>query len=185
MNPTVPNKIRRLCWVVRVVAMLLLGSVIVLYLGSWLFPDWGIWDQHWARRASIGGLPPKALATSDGIDRFLIGAASVPYLVCLSWAFYHLHRMLHQFEAGEFFERATVRHLRTFSGLLLLAKVLSLVAMHLRVFMYLPLAPAGTRWAFNVTGDDLAVLMLCALIFLIAHLMEEGGRLAEENRGFV
>ena len=30
-----------------------------------------------------------------------------------------------------------------------------------------------------------ALLLLCALIFLIAHLMEEGNRLAEENRSFL
>ena len=38
---------------------------------------------------------------------------------------------------------------------------------------------------FNLSSDELALLLLCALIFLIAHLMEEGNRLAEENRSFL
>ena len=60
MDTTVSPKIRRLCWLVRAVAIVLLGSVLLLYLGSWLFPDLAVWDQHWARIARVGGLPVKA-----------------------------------------------------------------------------------------------------------------------------
>lgn len=185
MNPAVPAKIRRLCWLVRGVAIALLASVLVLYLGSWLFPDLALWDQHWARVARVGGLPIKSLGLMDGMDRFLAGASTLPYLGCLAWAFHHLNGMLRGFERGEFFERATVRHLRAFSGLLLLAKGLSLGAMHVRVALYAGVAPPGSRVALNLTSDELALLLVCAVIFLIAHLMDEGGRLAEENRGFL
>jgi len=185
MTEPVPLKIRRLCWLVRGVGVLLLVSVFVLYLSTWAFPDLDVWKQHWARIASVGALPPRAAASFEGMDRFLVGAASVPYLACLAWAFFHLHRMLRGFERGAFFERSTVRHLRTFSGLLLLAKFLSLGAAHIRVAMYLPVAAPGTRVGFSLTGDDLALLLLCALFFLIAHLMDEGDRLAEENRAFL
>ena len=128
MEPAVPLKIRRLCWLVRGVALLLLTSVLLLYLGSWLFPDLALWDQHWARVARVGGLPIKAPSLMDGMDRFLAGASTLPYLACLAWAFHHLNGMLRGFERE--FERATVRHLRAFSGLLLLAKGLSLGAVH-------------------------------------------------------
>ena len=61
---------------------------------------------------------------------------------------------------------------------------MSLVAAHVRVAMYAPIAGAANL-SFSMTSDELALLLLCALIFLIAHLMEEGGRLADENRGFL
>jgi hypothetical protein len=184
-NP-VPLKIRRLCWLVRAVGVALLASVLFLYLASWLLPDLALWDQHWARMARIGGLPVKAANAFSGGARFLVGALMLPYLACLVWAFHHLNRLLAGFERGDFFERVTVKHLRGFAGYLLLAKALSLAAVHVRVAMYLPLSTgAGPRVAFDITSDDLALLLLCALIFLIAHLMEEGDRLAEENRGFL
>jgi hypothetical protein len=37
----------------------------------------------------------------------------------------------------------------------------------------------------NLSSDDLAILLLCALFFAIAGMMEEGRRISEENRGFV
>ena len=57
--------------------------------------------------------------------------------------------------------------------------------MHVRVALYAGIAPPGARVALNLTSDELALLLVCAVIFLIAHLMDEGGRLAEENRGFL
>lgn len=183
--PVLP-KVRRLCWLVRAVGVLFVGSVLVLYLGTWAFPDLGLWQLHAAQMMRIGGLPPNAASALAGGDRFLLGAVSLPYLACLVWAFRHLFLMLRGFERGDFFERATVGHLRAFSGLLLLAKALSMVAVHVRVMMYAPYTGIGhPKFIVNVSSDELALLLMCALIFLIAHLMEEGDRLAEENRSFL
>ena len=43
----------------------------------------------------------------------------------------------------------------------------------------------SVRAMVNLSSDDMAVLLMCALFFLIARMMEEGRRLAEENRGFI
>ena len=51
--------------------------------------------------------------------------------------------------------------------------------------LYAGIAPPGSKVSLNLTSDELALLLVCAVIFLIAHLMDEGGRLAEENRGFL
>lgn len=178
-------KIRRLSACVRAVGLLLLGSVLFLYLGTWLFPELPFWDQHWTRLARVGALPVKAAAALEGTNRFLIGAICLPYLACLTFAYRHLDGLLRGFERAQFFEPATVAHLRAFAGFLLAAKVFSLVANHYRVWLYMPVATPGTRPAISITGDEVALLLMCALIFLIGHLMEEGNRLAEENRGFL
>lgn len=178
-------KIRRLSACVRAVGLFLLVSVLFLYLATWLFPELPLWDQHWARIARVGALPVKAAASFEGAERFLIGAVCLPYLACLAIAYRHLDGLLRGFERAEFFEPGTVAHLRAFAGFLLAAKVLSLAANHVRAWLYMPLASPGTRPAFALTGDEVALLLMCALIFLIGHLMEEGNRLAEENRGFL
>jgi hypothetical protein len=134
----------------------------------------------------LGGLPANALADLSLGDRLLIGAISLPYLAALVWAFYQLDRMLRGFERGEFFERETVGHLRAFSGYLLLAKLLSLLAMHARVGALVHLlGQERIHTMVNLSSDDMAVLLMCALFFLIARMMEEGRRLAEENREFI
>jgi Protein of unknown function (DUF2975) len=183
VTPVLP-KVKRLCWLVRGVAITFVASVLVLYLSTWLFPDLAIWDQHWAKVLRVGGFPPTAAKDLSGSDRFFFGAVYLPYLVALVWAFHHLGLMLRGFERGEFFERVTVGHLRSFAGFLLLAKALALIAGHVRVAIFAPLL-GHPRVMFNVSSDELALLLLCALIFLIAHLMEEGDRLAEENRSFL
>jgi hypothetical protein len=94
--------------------------------------------------------------------------------------------MLREFERGNFFARETVSDLRAFSGLLLVAKGLALLAMHVRAATVMHLLDAKTaHLAINLSSDDLAILLLCALFFAIAGMMEEGRRLAEENREFV
>jgi hypothetical protein len=183
VTPVLP-KVKRLCWLVRAVAIAFVGSVLVLYLSTWIFPDLAIWDQHWAKMMRIGGFAPTAAKDLSGSDRFFFGAVCLPYLVTLVWAFHHLGLMLRGFERGEFFERATVAHLRAFAGFLLLAKAFALIAGHVRVAMFTPLA-GHPKVLFSISSDELALLLLCALIFLIAHLMEEGDRLAEENRSFL
>lgn len=186
MTTQISPQVRRLCLLVRVVGALLLASVLALYLGTWAFPDLDLWNQHWALLARVAGLPPTAGSGLPAGERFALGAVTLPYLACLVWAFCHLELLLRGFGRGEFFEKATVRHLRAFAGLLLLAKALSLVAGHARVAMYTAwTAPSHMRIAINASSDELALILLCALIFLIAHMMDEGHRLAEENRSFL
>ncbi len=186
MTTQISPQVRRLCLLVRVVGLLLLASVLALYLGTWAFPDLELWNQHWALLARVAGLPPTAGSGLPAGQRIALGAVTLPYLACLVWAFCHLELLLRGFGRGEFFEKATVRHLRAFAGLLLLAKALSLIAGHVRVAMFTAwTAPSHMRIAINMSSDELALLLLCAVIFLIAHMMEEGHRLAEENRSFL
>lgn len=134
----------------------------------------------------LAGLPAGAVGQLAVGDRLLLASISLPYLAVLSYAFWRLDRMLGAFERGEFFERTTVAHLRMFAGALFVAKGLALLAMHARVHAYAFVVGAErSHGAINLSSDDLAVLLMCALFFLVARLMEEGRRLTEENREFV
>jgi hypothetical protein len=79
-----------------------------------------------------------------------------------------------------------VNHLRAFAGLLFAAKLLALAALHLRVGIALHLLEKRPGMAaINLSNEDVAVLLMCALFFLIAHMMEVGRRLVDENKEFI
>jgi len=184
MNKTSPPLVR-LCRLIRFGSAAFIAGVLALYLATWLLPQEALSGHPFAFRVHLAGLPANALGNMDVGARLLMSLISVPYLAALVWAFWRLNQMLVRFERGEFFDRVTVGHLRAFSGFLLLAKVLSLAALHLRVLV-------ATRWlgvqgagVVNLSSDDMSVLLMCALFFLIARAMEEARRLAEENQEFV
>jgi len=186
MTTPVPARVLVLCRLVRTVGAALLAFVLAAYALPTFAPGLSVWSQHWAQVAAVGGLPVAWITSFGTSDRLLLVAVALPYLACLGWAFVHLHGLLGGFERGEFFAAATIRHLRLFAGLVLAARLLAMVAGHARVAIGLPLH-GGTpgRVVLNVTSDELALVLLCSLIFLIAHMLEEGGRLEDENRGFL
>lgn len=137
-------------------------------------------------RIHLAGVSSTTLAALTTEQRLTLASASLPYLLFLVLAFYRLDRLLAAFARGEYFECKTVGHLRAFSGFLLLAKLLALAAMHLRSGMVAHMTNATTHTtSLNLSNDDLAVLLMCGLFFVLAKMMEEGRRLAEENREFV
>ncbi len=184
MNEISPG-IRRLCRLIRIGGAVFVTGVVAIYVITWCWPATA-GGPHFLFKLHLGGLAANALADLSMTERLLIGSISLPYLAALIWAFYRLDRMLRRFERGEFFDQETVGHLRAFSGYLLLAKLLSLLAMHARVGALVQLIGHDrVRAVVNLSSDDMAVLLMCALFFLIARMMEEGRRLAEENRGFI
>jgi hypothetical protein len=183
-----PSTVQRLSRWIRYAAIVFVASVLAIYVLTWTLPREQLPPgHHLVLMIHLAGLPANALSTMDFGDRALIASVSVPYLATLVWAFHRLVRMLKNFERGLFFERETVSDLRAFSGLLLVAKFLSLAAMHARVWLLQHLLGPGKKLVavMNLSSDDLAILLLCALFFAIAGMMEEGRRISEENRGFV
>ena len=178
--------IRRLCQMIRIGGAVFVSGVLMIYFVTWFWPDINQLHHPVMPKFHLAGLGIYTLSSLPIGDRLLLSAISVPYLGVLVWAFYRLDKMLRGFLRGEFFERETVGHLRAFAGLLLLAKLLSLAAMHARVAVFAHvLGHHDGRAVINLSSDDMAVLLMCALFFLIARMMEEGRRIAEENKGFV
>jgi len=185
MNEISPG-VRRLCRLIRLGGFMFMFGVVALYVVTWCWPVSVSGGDHLMLKVHLAGLAAGALADLSVSDRLLVASISLPYLAALAWAFYRLDCLLRGFERGEFFESPTVGHLRAFSGYLLLAKVLSLLAMHARVGVLTQLVGRQNLQShINLSSDDMAVLLMCALFFLIARMMEEGRRLAEENRGFI
>jgi hypothetical protein len=182
----VSPSIRRLCRAIRIGSFLFIAGAVLIYLFVAFWPELHP-HPHFMFRMHLAGISTDTLSQLGVGQRVLVSGMSLPYLLVLCWAFFQLDRAIAAFERGEFFEQKTVAHLRRFAGFLFLAKVLSLMALHGRV-------AAVKHWivttkhhlvAINLSIDDLSVLLMCALFFLIARLMEEGRRLQEENREFV
>ncbi len=180
------SAIKRLCKLIRFGSIAFVGGVLALYVITWCWPGATDFGHPALPVLRIAGLSATALGKLSVGERMIFAAISLPYLAALAWAFFRLGKMLSGFERAEFFERATVGHLRAFAGYLLLAKALSLLAMHARVALMGHMIGRGnSHTSVNLSSDDMAVLLMCALFFLVARMMEEGRRLAEENREFV
>lgn len=197
-----------MCAWLRVIAAIFISVVLLIYLVSWLSPglmssvpvhkppeaamaaganaERGSGPHLHVMRIHLAGVSSSTLAALHTDQRLILATASLPYLLFLVLAFYRLDRLLAAFAIGEYFDQKTVGHLRAFSGFLLLAKLLALAAMHLRGAMVAHMTDAVNRaTSLNLSNDDMAVLLMCGLFFVLAKMMEEGRRLAEENKEFV
>lgn len=180
------SSIRNLCRWLRAASALFVFGVLAIYLLSWLLPELSGGSYVRFMRLHLAGVSSDVMAQLNATQRLQVSAASLPYLIALAWAFIRLDRMLLGFARNEFFTRETIGHLRAFSGLLLIAKVLALAAMHVRVGIVSHLlGHTSQRITLNLSNEDLSVILMCGLFFLVARMMEEGQRLAEENREFV
>lgn len=178
--------IRTWCKVIRLGGAAFVLSVVAIYLTIAFWPELHPASHSLMVKMHLAGVSTDTLGQLGAGQRVLVSGLSIPYLLALGWAFFQLDRVIAAFERGEFFEQKTVGHLRRFAGFLFLAKVLSLMALHARVAVVKQFVAAKPHFfALNLSIDDLSVLLMCALFFLIARLMEEGRRLDEENRGFV
>ncbi len=180
------SSIQRMCRWLRLASALFIFSVLAIYLFSWLLPEISGGSHIHVMRLHLAGVSSDVMAKLTTAQRLQLSAISLPYLIVLVWAFVRLDKLLQSFARNEFFTRQAIGHLRAFSGLLLLAKLLALATMHVRAGMAIHLlGHTGNRMTLNLSNDDLAVILMCGLFFLVARMMEEGRRLAEENREFI
>ena len=150
---------------------------------------WGSLQPHigpvWVRLAAKG-LEFNALLALP-LERRLLGAAlGLPALLAMGYGLWRLDRMLLNVERGAMFAAATIAHLRAFAGAILLATLLSMVETPLRAILFrlLPGAP-GRGTPMGINSEELMLLLLCGLFYLITRMLHEGRRLLEENEGFV
>jgi hypothetical protein len=113
-------------------------------------------------------------------------ALALPALLALCYGMSQLARLLVNVRRGATFDRATIGHLRAFAGATLLSTLMSIVEPALRtaIFRFGFDAPSR-RYSIGVSSEELLLVLVCALFYLITNLMHEGRRLAEENEGFV
>lgn len=128
--------------------------------------------------------PVAAILSGDDLPRlWSAGIAMVLALTCAA-ALVELARTLGQIREHALFATTAVRHFRRFAGLLALAAALQVVLPLLATFV---VALQGGHHVVRLTvdGGNLLALLLTAVFFLVARLLDEASRLEDDSHSIV
>jgi len=169
---TLPPQIRRSARRLRYLALAVIALLeLLLLFAAWVLVA-GLTSEFPAVHIHDSGLPPWAGALTLLLAGFLVGIALL-----------RLVRMLVRVEAGEPF--AAAGDLRGFAFYLLLAIAASVFV---PAFLQLGIAAASGgphRLAFDFGAVDLLALLVSALLFFVARLLEEAQRIADDHSQIV
>ena len=103
-----------------------------------------------------------------------------------AYGLWHLSRMLKLVAQGEAFSSGAVRHLRAFALYAFVSTAASMLLPPLAQLLIILSQPARSgRLTLEFDGSDLWALLVSGLLFLVARLMGEAQRIADENRMIV
>ena len=131
----------------------------------------------WLTPQQVAALTPGPLAVAV--------LANLPVLLLSCYAAWRLNALLRALSRGELFAAATIGHLRAFAGAALGAMLSSVLDTLLRGLAWRYGFRSTASLDIGVSSEELLAMLVCLLFFVIAGLMREGRRLAEENEGFV
>lgn len=104
----------------------------------------------------------------------------------LLWGLLRLRRTFQFYAELRFFDKAALRSLRDFTFALTTFAMLSVFLGSLNTLILTwHLGPSSRTLEFSITSSNLQLLILSGLFLIIITIMNEGARIAEENRGFV
>lgn len=170
---------------VRFLAALLGLFQLTYFLLSWCWPEASQFGPVSVSFHPRGLQPGTVAALAPGM-RWAGIVLALPALFVLGYALLRLDRMLAACARGRMFALATVAHMKAFIGGVLAALALSIVEPLLRTLVWRHgFGRNGQRFNLGVSSEELTLLLVCALFFVVASLMHEARRIAEENEGFV
>jgi hypothetical protein len=165
---------------------LLLGTCVFLQVAffvlAWsdLLPH-GLFMQMSPREMDLAQL--RALSPAQ---RLAGAALGLPALLMLCYGMWRLALALAGVERGALFRLDTIGHLRAFAGATLGSTLMGIAETPLRsLALHYGFALPGIRLSIGVTTDQLLLILVCALFYLVIRMLHEGRRLAEENEAFV
>lgn len=172
--------LRRLVWLVRLLAVVGAAALLAVPPMFWLQPDWV--NDAAPAMVGLGGHP----MVVDARARLLGGLASLPGVLLGLAALWQLWRLFGEYGAGRVFGAAAQRHLRGFAAALL-ASALVTPFMRTAVGIALTLGnPPGQKvLAFTLSWNDYLSILCGAVLLAVALVMADAVRLAEDNEGFV
>ena len=137
-------------------------------------------------RISPNGLSFEEVRQMVLSQRLLGVVLGLPSLLVLSFGLWRLDRMLINFQKKIMFAVDTIAHLRAFAGATMLAIVLDILVLPIRSILFnLMLEGKIGRMSMGLSSEQLLLLLVCGLFYLITNMMHESRRLAEENEEFI
>ena len=137
-------------------------------------------------RISPNGLSFEQVSQMAASQRLLGIALGLPSLLALSFGLWHLDRMLINFKKNAMFAVSTIAHLRAFAGATVLAIAMDILVLPIRSILFNLMREGKVgHISMGVSSEQLLLLLVCGLFYLITNMMHESRRLAEENEGFI
>ncbi|SEO52130.1 Protein of unknown function [Duganella sp. CF517] len=136
------------------------------------------------KMSATGVAPAAKLAMTPG-QRTLCAAIALPALLALGYGLWRLDRLLLNFRRQHLFTSESIGHLRMFAGATLLSTILSIIEPPTRTLALWAGRKGDLEFTVGVNSEQLMLMLVCALFYLITRLMQEGRRLAEENESFI
>lgn len=131
------------------------------------------------------GMPFGARLALSPAARLLGAALALPTTLVLVYGLWRLDRLLLNFHRSDLFSAQSIGHLRAFAGATLLSTMLSIAEAPVRTLALRLAGEGGRHFAVGVNSEQLMLILVCGMFYLITRLMQEGRRLREENEGFV
>lgn len=155
-------------------SMLLLPTWIAII---WLEPD------LFRLFAPDSNFKPESWSTTIRVIGFLISMIPSGVLI---YGLFRLHRLFQRYATGQIFTTDAARHLKHFAVAILLQSLLQpMRGTALSVLLTFNNPPGKRSVTFHFGSDEIEALVIGGLLLVIAWIMGEGARIAEENRQFV
>ncbi len=172
------------CRLIRLLVWLCFFIQLGFFVMAWssALPDFGVFVM----RITPNGMNFDQVHQLAFDQRLLGVALGLPPVLVMSYGLWHLDKMLINFQANAMFALATIRHLRSFAGATILSVFLGILELPMRG-LFLGLLQDGKlgRLTLGVQSEELLLLLISGLFYLITRMMHESRRLAEENEAFV
>ena len=127
-----------------------------------------------------------AMVAAPLTDRLLALIFALIPALTTTWGLLALARLFRAFAQGEIFSLPALRALSTVTLALFWSVVASFVMQAPITYLISMHNPPGHRFvSLSFGSDDVATLFLAGVTFVIARVMAEARRIAEENAGFV
>lgn len=174
-----------MCQVIRWLLMTFLAVQIGFFVLAWIIPM-PLKIGPLVMYVSPDGLTAAAVRALPTLQKMLGIAIGLPGLVILTYAVRRLGQTLRLFQSGAIFDAVTIGHLRGFAGATFFSALLFNIEKPLRSLVF---NLTSDNWAYavsiHVSSNELMLIVVCSLFYLMAGVMHEGRRLAEENEGFI
>jgi hypothetical protein len=174
----------KLAWLSRVMAWLAtIGAVAVPLVDIAIF----LWpDLRSAQNLDVdhlGGLLTDAVPLPYRLGALVFALGAEAFTV---WALWSLRILFLRYADGEVFSPAALRALNNVAVALFASVVVGFV-MHAPISALLtwPLGHGHRAISLNFGSGDVATMFIAGVVLVIARVMNEAGRIAEENAKFV
>lgn len=167
-----------LCHLVRGATLAYAAVAVAVLIVAPIKPDWLFAEAGRAIGGTIGDVPLSLRLAAE----LPVGAGVVASIVMMVMLF----RLFGRLAAGDLFAPATTRLLRAAAGWALAGLILDILARPIvSVILTLDRGPGQRLLVLGVDSQDLVNLIFTGTMLVLAHVMAQAGRLADDSATIV